>query len=588
MTDAEPQNQKPVKSSMFNLKRDQTDFYCLLGFVFLLFAVAPLFYQPNFGGRGLDLTFNMATWAVASVFIVFSIMLITIRTVIKLPHRYLYFVAVPAVIILSSLITGVSQPAAFFFRELYVVAGLLFLFALFQFNLKKYQVEWVLLMIVLSTLTHSTIGLIQIFAPEVLGLWYASNNTVVPIGVFQQINNQVSFLATGIAIGLYLLSRPIAKQLPWVVSALLLLALGLNSFEIAFSGSRVGALGLILSLILLAVFRFKQLMNNKTLVILAIIAMSAGVFSNLLTDKSAMGSTFDKTVNMTKGMSGDVRINMYIIGLELVAQKPFQGHGIGSFLRVWNLQTGDYHTRHPEAALPPNIEHPHNELLFWIIEGGLLIITGILAAIVAVVLALVRCGKQRSAGYVAMLIPITLHTQVEQPFYISSLHWFAWLLLIFIVMRHQVVTHRLLLSSAANRLLQFTSVLALIGSLYFLHHASRAQIDIVRYLTKQPSDTPYLSIALNNYYFRYYAEELAMRSMLYVGLSKNDDDMINRYIPWSTNRIAIRPELKLFEDLIEAYTYLKDDKSKCEVVRLGVRMYPQIEPLVKLNQSCIK
>lgn len=568
---------------MFNLKNDQYDFYYLLGFVFVLFAVAPLFYQPNFGGRGLDLTFNLATWAVASVIIVFSILLTTVRTIIRLPHRYLYFIAVPTVIILSSLINGVSQPAAFFFRELYVVSGLLFLFALFQFKLKKHQVEWVLLTIVLSTLTHSLIGFIQIFKPEILGQWYASNNTVVPHGVFQQINTQVSFLATGIAIGMYLLSRPIAKQFPWIISGLLILSLGLNSFEIAFSGSRVGLLGLILSLILLAVFRFKQLTNNKTLVVLAIIAMTAGVFSG----KTGMERSFQKSANITEGMSSDVRINMYRIGLELVLQKPLQGHGIGSFLRVWNLQTGDYYARHSEAILPPYIEHPHNELLFWIIEGGLLIILGILAAIVAVVLVLVRCGKQRSAGYVAMLLPITLHTQVELPFYISSLHWFAWLFLIFIVMRHQVLTKNMLLSASANRLLQCTSVLLLVWSLYFLHHTSRAQIDIIRYLTKQPSETPYLAIALDNYYFRYYAEELAMRSMLYTGLSSNDDDMINRYIPWSTNRIAIRPELKLLEDLIEAHIHLKDDQSKCDVIRLGVSMYPQNKPLLNLNQSCL-
>ncbi len=569
---------------MFSLKNDQYDFYYLLGFVFLLFAIAPLFFQPNFGGRGLDLTFNIAVWAVAIVIIVFSILLMAVRTVTRLPHHYLYFIAVPAVIILSSLITGVSQPATFFFREVYVLAGLLFLFALLQFNLKKHPVEWTLLTIVLSTLTHSAIGFIQIFVPEILGQWYASNHTVLPHGVFQQINTQVSFLATGIAIGMYLLSRPIAKQFPWAVSGLLFLSLGLNSFEIAYSGSRVGLLGLILSLVLLAVFRFKQLMSNKILVILAIIAMSAGVFSG----NSGLENTFKKTANITEGMSGDVRINMYLIGFELVAQKPMQGHGIGSFLRVWNQQTGDFHARHPEAVLPPYIEHPHNELLFWIIEGGLLIIIGILAATVAVVLALVRCGKQRSAGYVAMLLPITLHTQVEQPFYISSLHWFAWLFLIFIVIQHRTMTINVVLSAAANRLLQCTSVLILIGSLYFLHHTSRAQTDIIRYLTKQQSEPPYLAIALNNYYFKYHAEELAMRSMLYTGLSTNDDDLVNRYIHWSTKRITIRPELKLFEDLIGAHIHLKDDQSKCNVIRLGMSLYPQNTPLVNLNQSCIK
>jgi O-antigen polymerase len=580
-----------MKGTMFSLKNDQYDFYYLLALMFLLFAVAPLYFQPNFGGTGLDLTFNLATWAVASVIIVFTILLMTARTVILLPDRYLYFVAVPAVIILFGLFTEVSQPAAFFFTELYVSAGLLFLFALFQFSLKKYQVEWVLLVIVLSTLTHSVMGMLQIFNPEILGQSYASNNTIRPHGIFQQINNQASFLATGVAIGMYLLSRPIAKQFSWFISGLLILSLGLSSYLIVYSGSRVGLLGLALSVILLVAFRLKQLMSNKRLVILAIVVISTGVFSGKsgvkLISLKTTGIPTDIATDIAKTMGESPRFNIYRIGLELVAQKPLQGHGIGSFSRVWNLQTSDYSARYPEAVLEPHISHPHNELLYWIIEGGILIISGMLAAIVAVVLALIQCGKQRSAGYVSMLLPITLHTQLEQPFYISSLHWFVWLLLIFIVIRHRLVTKKILLSSEANRLLQFTSVLVLIFSLYFLYHTSRAQVDIIRFRTHQPSETPYLEIALRNYYYRDFAVEMGMRQRLHTGLSSDNADLIRSYIPWATNRIEIKPELFLFGDLVMAYIHLKDEQSKCEVIQLGINMYPRNIGLVELNRSCI-
>lgn len=154
-------------------------------------------------------------------------------------------------------------------------------------------------------------------------------------------------------------------------------------------------------------------------------------------------------------------------------------------------------------------------------------------------------------------------------------------------MRHQVMTKGLLINAVANRLLQLTSVLVLIASLYFLHHASRAQIDIFRYLTKQPSDTPYLAIALKKYYFRYDAEELAMRSVLAQGISTDNEDLVRRYILWSNKRIAIRPELKLFDYLVQAHMHLKDNQAKCDVIRLAVSLYPQVKPLAALNQSCI-
>ena len=116
-----------------------------------------------------------------------------------LAARVLFFIAVPAIIILNSIITGTSQPVAFFFREVFILGGLFFFFALVQFRLRQDQVEWILLTIALSTMIHSAIGILQIFKPELFGIWFATLGDDVPRGIFQQINVQVSFLATGIA-----------------------------------------------------------------------------------------------------------------------------------------------------------------------------------------------------------------------------------------------------------------------------------------------------------------------------------------------------------------------------------------------------
>lgn len=184
---------------MIKTNQDNYDFYLLAGFLIFLFAIAPLYFQPNLGGRGLELTFNIATWAVATTFICYAVLLVTLRKFIRLPHGFLFFIAVPAIIILNSIITGTSQPVAFFFREVFILGGLFFFFALVQFRLRQDQVEWILLTIALSTMIHSAIGILQIFKPELFGIWFATLGDDVPRGIFQQINVQVSFLATGIA-----------------------------------------------------------------------------------------------------------------------------------------------------------------------------------------------------------------------------------------------------------------------------------------------------------------------------------------------------------------------------------------------------
>ena len=128
---------------MHNNNVGKKDFYLLISLMVFLTAIAPLYLQPNLGGRGLELTFNLAIWPVAVLIICCALFLVTIRREAELPKYATLFVAVPVVIILSSFITGMSQPSEFFFREVYVLCGLFFLFALFQFKLSQRQLEWV-------------------------------------------------------------------------------------------------------------------------------------------------------------------------------------------------------------------------------------------------------------------------------------------------------------------------------------------------------------------------------------------------------------------------------------------------------------
>ena len=113
---------------MFKIKQEKLDFYLPLGFFILLFAIAPLYYQTNNGGIGLELSFNIPLWAVATTFITVAVLLITTRNTISMPRGFLYFIAVPAVIILVGLVAGSSQPVSLLFRELYIVGGFFFFF----------------------------------------------------------------------------------------------------------------------------------------------------------------------------------------------------------------------------------------------------------------------------------------------------------------------------------------------------------------------------------------------------------------------------------------------------------------------------
>ena len=546
----------------------------LLGLALLL-LIAPFYSQVNGGGSGLSLTYNIPTWVIASWIIAVGLWLIANNKTFTYPQLWYYFVVFPVITLASSMLAEISQPINWLFRQLVILGGFFFLFALFQYQAKQYVLDRILLVLVLTAGLHALLGSMQIIAPDHLPAYFPPNNDFVPRGMFQQINVQVSFLVTGLVICLYLISRPSFRLSSPLVKFLVIIAFTLAVYVIIASGSRVGLLSILLSVPLVLWSRRQQLRPQKNLLIILFVISCGSVWAG----QSGLQQTMDKTVRATDNSYATARVAMYTIGLELVVKEPVHGYGIGGFLKAWNQQSSDFVSRHPETVLPPYITHPHNELLFWMIEGGLLVLAGILIVIVGIILALYRCGFQRGGAYAAMLIPISLHTQVELPFYISAVHWFLWLFLIYLVLRHSSRTINVTFSAAVTWSLRTVAVIFAIGVTLFMINTARAQADLYSFLHDRNKQPPYLQLALNNLYFKPVAEQLAMRSMLYASIENNDRARVKIFETWAQEYVEINPELKMYEDLISASVFLRPEGKGCDAIKDGLTMYAHNKPL---------
>ena len=120
-----------------------------------LFLIAPLYAEANIGGLGLALTYNIPVWAVASWIIATASVLITVNRCFTTPKLWVAVVIFPVIIIMMSLFTPVNQPITWLFRQLYILGGVLFLFALFQFQAKQQAIDRVLFILVLAMGLHA-------------------------------------------------------------------------------------------------------------------------------------------------------------------------------------------------------------------------------------------------------------------------------------------------------------------------------------------------------------------------------------------------------------------------------------------------
>ena len=184
-----------------------------------------------------------------------------------------------------------------------------------------------------------------------------------------------------------------------------------------------------------------------------------------------------------------------------------------------------------------------------------------------------------------MLLPISLHTQVELPFYASSLHWFVWLFLIYLVLRHQIKKIEIGLSQTASRLLQTSAVLGAFSVSFFMVNTAKAQADLYDFLYNKNARPPYLRVALNNLYFKPLAEQVAMRSNLYANIENNNKQGVEEFVVWAKDYVNKSPELKMYEDLISASVYLNPAGKVCDMINEALTMYAHNKPLQKARDD---
>jgi len=555
----------------------------------ILLLLAPFYFHPNIGGTGLRIPNNIALWLVASLIGFYSLYKLVTNPFIYLPRHYLLLLLFPLLAFLSGVISGVEIASQWIFRILFIAGGTLFFFSLFQYKLKQGRLDRILFIVVISALLHSLAGIIQIIFLKDLPSWLPININGVPTGFFQQINNQASYQVTAIVAALWLSSRPIISKGASSRFAFILLAIFCSSFVISYSGSRVGALAFLLAVPLLLISRWHWIkLDIKRWGLILLVLLVSITSASVIESDRGLTTALDKATAMNAGFSGSARLGIYDIAIDVIKEKPLFGHGIGSFVRVWQLGKPAFYADNPDAKLPgQRVSHPHNEVIFWLVEGGLIAGLGLFSVLVAIVLTLKNSPPSRRYAYLALLIPITLHTQVELPFYSSANHWFVFLILLFVVSQTKLRRYPIKLSAAALKLCRVLTLVGAVSSISFLTHSLISNFEFKRYVMKQVSvDEAPFPFAVKNLYFKDLASNIMMLSLLQSSIEYGIDDNVHLFSEWAEIELNYNPHILFYISIVQAHLYLKQQQQTCIFTKRGVSIYPDNDFLKQVSEKC--
>ena len=306
-------------------------------------------------------------------------------------------------------------------------AGVLLLLLLTHVRFNARQRQTLLYLLAIAGFIQAIYSLLGLHLPNVLPVFEQQVLVAAPgnISVFQQRNVAGSFLACGGAVWLYSLGSPLfrcqhpreeGKRVALISMAVIVLFWALTEIL-----SRIGWLSGICVYVGMICLHWRTAPLWRRGLLLGAPAVGVAIGMGL------MPLSFSEALAQHDGSTLQ-RLMILRETLHMIAQHPFAGWGYGGY--VWHFSHFIADRAMPIANGRLVIPHPHNELLYWWVEGGLVALLGLMLLVWAGITIFFRTTNRQMLSLLVCLLPLLLHTQVEYPFYQSATHWLTFIVLL--------------------------------------------------------------------------------------------------------------------------------------------------------------
>lgn len=538
-------------------------FIVSLGFLFVL---TMHYFQHNPGGSGLELSFNTASWIPFSIAISLGLLEICRQKVWRYSRLTLVLFTCCLLLTLPVFYPNADAPAVAN-RLIALWAGFLFFIGLQQFTFTPKQRQRMLWLILIGVFIQAAFGWYQFMWMEADNAFGYDTLNNRPYGIFQQPNIMASFLATGLVLSAYLLARIPMYRGKWSWQQLLLLLIPVITIPIIVAlSSRTGWIGAIVGVGLMIPYlrRFAAKAQLRMWLLMIVMGLSVSWSINSTTGWGP------KTERITLESARSIHIPQ---AYKMFRTEPLMGYGYGRFEPAYITQTAKWHQADPTQPYGlPNLDHPHNELVYWASEGGIIPLIALLLAAAAVLFKINKAREGTQLALVGLFFPIVLHTQLEYPFYHSLAHWVIFIILIYWVdnltakyHKHEIRYVMTIKSSAL--------IMPIVVSGFMLTTLYSGWL-LTKFETTRPVNIDYLMQVNNPWAWQNRFDWDVHLTQLQLGASSNNPALIEEYIQWATKKAVNWPRPALYHNLISAYQLLGQPERASQIKQEAEYLFP--------------
>ena len=531
------------------------------------------FFMHNQGGAGLYLPFNMVSWAFIAVLISLGIWHLTVVRQLTFSRTQLWYLTGFVILLLPFLNPQAGWNTQAEPRFLAIAAGLLLFFALSQFQFTEKQRHDLLYLLLGAVAIEAVYGLVQFFLLKD-GNWLGYNVKINrPYGIFQKDSVFSSFLAAGLAITFYLQrwdKNVLTSRWRQSLLSLILVATPLLLIQIQ---SRAGIYGAILAVLIMlpVLWSYNRRIFWWSVTLLGI-SLAVGFFiytSARTADSYALTSGYRKLY--------------WSHVLSMLPQSPWLGHGYGSFEYTF---LHDFYA--PEHITPgmrlmeENLDHPHNEVLFWLHEGGVVAVLGLAVIAVGYIRSVLKCtGWAKRLSLLALVLPLLFHSMVEYPFYHSVAHFFLFIVSLWLADAES--GQQKVYACQYWFLARVVAIIIPLIVVPFMLTGLQAAYVLTKYDRAKDKNPQMLEQIINPLpWMMMY--EFQMRSVqLTFSAAMHDKAGLESYVDWAKQFLHNTPRSIVYARLVYALQQLNDKEQAQFWLDEGKRVFPRADFLQKIS-----
>ena len=529
--------------------------------IFTLYMLVGMhFNMEHVGGYGLYLPFNIIGWMFVSLLIGLGFWQIGKSGKISFSQFHCLCWIGFGLMCLPLLYPNNEYADFAVMRLLGLSGGLLLYLSFQQYQFTRKECYWFLYVILGSVL-------IQIFlsvsGPLLSTVNFLGITLDPPFGALAQKNIIATFFATGTVISLFLLLNDQSaihsnfKQ-GIIFSVPFLVCTQFHSLQ-----SRTGVLALAFGIGFILVFGFQK--NKKVFLWLGSVLIGL-----LIGFKTPYESRPAKALDYSE----NTRMVTYQLTIELIKNNPLFGVGYGNFLSAFRLHYAQRKQEEPSLKTigNSNMDHPHNETMFWMVEGGIIPLAGLLIIAGGFLIMLWKVKQKKAWAMAGLITPILIHTQLELPFYLSLIHWFIFIFLLYCMDEEYGIWHE-----AKIRLTVFIRIIAILLPIIIISYMATT-LQTARAITRFERtgfSKPSLLVSVKNpraWQKKY--ETLVMKLDLGIAKQTKDYKKLKDYIDWAEGYVKHSPYLFIYYDLATAYQAMGDKEKAWEIYRYAQYLYP--------------